>query len=95
MPKKLTQEEAEKRSLGVGIEMVGEYTNSSTNCKFRCPCGKLFLAQPSNIWNKHTKSCGCNITCKGKNNFNFKGYEEIRGSQIRMIKQHAKGRIRK
>ena len=36
MTRKLTQEEAEKRSLDVRIKMVGRYVNSQTKTNFKC-----------------------------------------------------------
>ena len=62
MPKKLTQKEAEDRSLIVGIKMVGEYKGANVKTKFKCPfCDKVFLCRPDDIFrkdNRATKSCG-------------------------------------
>jgi predicted RNA-binding Zn-ribbon protein involved in translation (DUF1610 family) len=57
---RITQKEAEEKSLSVGIRMIGEYSGTHINTRFQCPrCGKIFITSPSNIWQKTTKSCGC------------------------------------
>ena len=59
---RLTQNEAEEKSLAVGIKMIGQYKNNQIKIEFECPfCKIIFLTQPANIWTKHTKSCGCQI----------------------------------
>lgn len=56
----LTQEQAEAKSLAVGIKMVGKYINAKTNTEFECPyCGKKFLTTLPRIYSGNTKSCGC------------------------------------
>jgi hypothetical protein len=42
MPKKLTQEEAERKFRENGFELLGEYINCSIKVKTRCKCGKEF-----------------------------------------------------
>jgi len=60
MSRKLTQEEAEQKSLQVGIRMVGKYIDCKTKVEFECPyCQKIFRTILSSISQKHTKSCGC------------------------------------
>jgi hypothetical protein len=60
MSKNLTQEEAEQKSLDVGIKMIGQYVNTRTKIKFECHyCQKIFVCNPNSIWQQHTKSCGC------------------------------------
>lgn len=62
---KLSQEEAKKRSISVGIRMIGEYKASYIKTEFECPdCKYHFLCEPKNIWNKHIRSCG---SCKYHN----------------------------
>lgn len=59
---RITQQEAEKRSLDIGIKLVGQYIAQHRKTKFKCPvCKSIFLATPKSIWNKHIQSCGnCN-----------------------------------
>jgi hypothetical protein len=75
MRRKLTQEEAEAKNLSVGIKMIGKYINSHIPTEFECPyCKKVFICVPSNIWNKHTGSCGCyqkNLAAKMGKNKNY------------------------
>jgi hypothetical protein len=60
MSKSITQEEAEKRSLDVGVKMVGKYINTRTKTTFECTrCNKIFETTPNHIWSMSTKSCGC------------------------------------
>jgi len=57
-----SNEEAKKRALDVGVEMIGQYINSNIKIEFKCPlCQKIFKAQPHKIFSKHTKSCGCYV----------------------------------
>ena len=43
-----------------------------------CDCGKTISCKLSQILKENKKSCGCNISIKGKNNPNFKkGYKNI------------------
>lgn len=58
MPKKITQEEAEQKSLDVGMKMMGKYVNNRTKTEFICPtCKNIFISKPNNIWNQHTTGC--------------------------------------
>lgn len=63
MGRKLTQEEAEKRSLDIGVRMVGKYRRSDIKTEFECPkCNNPFLTTPHSVWKKdgqRTSSCGC------------------------------------
>lgn len=57
---RLSQKEAEQKSLNVGIKMIGKYVNNRTNIQFLCPfCGKIWLTQPDNVWCGKIISCGC------------------------------------
>jgi very-short-patch-repair endonuclease len=58
----LTQKEVQQKNLNMGINMIGVYINSQTKTEFECPiCKKIFYISPSEMWSKHTKSCGhCN-----------------------------------
>jgi len=59
MSKKLTQEEAEQRSLAVGVRMIGKYVNNRTKIDFECPfCYKIFRVKPEWVWSSSFKSCG-------------------------------------
>ncbi len=58
MGRKLTQEEAEQKSLDVGVKLVSKYVNSRTKTGFECPkCFHEFLCKPNNIWYKTVKTC--------------------------------------
>jgi len=60
MTKKLTQEEAEEKSLRVGTKMLGKYQKNSVATEFECKfCHKAFKTRPLNVWNKSKISCGC------------------------------------
>jgi len=60
MGKTFTQTEAELKSIQVGIKMVGKYIGSTKNTNFECPfCQTIFIATPGHIWQKATRSCGC------------------------------------
>lgn len=60
MGRKLTQEEAEQRSINVGIHMVGLYKTNHISTTFECPeCDEYFECRPCNIWSNNTRSCGC------------------------------------
>lgn len=41
--------------------------NNRAYCKCQCECGKIFNARKDNIKNRHTSSCGCLSSRKGKN----------------------------
>ena len=68
MATKLTQEEAEAKSLAVGIKMIGKYVNNSTKIYFECPdCKQLFKTIPNSIWCKQTLRCmTCSYNIRGK-----------------------------
>jgi len=58
--KPLTQEEAERKSLAVGVRMTGEYKGNNIPTSFECPyCKIIFLSTPGHIWGRTIKSCGC------------------------------------
>lgn len=60
MTKKLTQEEAEKRSLDLGIKMIGQYKGCKTKVAFKCSlCNSTFHTLPHHVWRSLTTSCGC------------------------------------
>lgn len=57
---KLSQTEAEQKSLDAGVPMSGVYVNALTKTQFKCPeCGKNFESRPNSVWGKLTRSCGC------------------------------------
>lgn len=61
----MTQEEAEKKSLEIGVKLVGKYTNNRTKTEFVCPlCNKIFTTRPQSIFCKRTQSCGCLLVGK-------------------------------
>jgi hypothetical protein len=103
MSRKLTQEEAEAKSLTVGIRMVGVYEDSVTKIEFECPfCKNIFLARLSHIYSLGTKSCGClkikNIQKSLKtqsvrdkiSKANWRGTKDIRHGYFSVIKKSAK-----
>lgn len=57
----LTQEQAETKSLAIGIKMIGKYINAKLKIEFECPyCKKTFKSLLNNLYPMgHTKSCGC------------------------------------
>jgi len=57
MPKKLTQEEAVKRSLTIGCQLIGEYINSGVKTEFKCKCGKSFHRTPNDVWKRKSVLC--------------------------------------
>jgi len=58
MSRKLTQSEAEFKSLAKGFTLVDMYVNSHTHVGFLCTCGKTFFSKPYNIFQGSTCSCG-------------------------------------
>jgi len=89
MYKKLTQKEAEEKSLAVGIKMIGTYINSKTKIEFECPiCKNIFLTMPNTVLCKKVKSCGhCWETIKIQDKINNFTILEIKhqrkGSKIK------------
>lgn len=60
---KLTQQEAEQKSLLVGIKLKGKYLGSHTKAKYECPiCKKDWYVTPNTIWTKKSKGCGCLVS---------------------------------
>lgn len=58
--KKLTQEEAEERSLSKGFKLKSEYRGRQKKHIFKCKhCGEDFETVYDNITSGNTKSCGC------------------------------------
>lgn len=54
----LTQEEAEQKSLAVGMKLIGKYNGSNKKTEFECSkCKQLFNTIPSRVWKRHTQSC--------------------------------------
>jgi hypothetical protein len=105
MGKKLTQEEAEAKSLAVGISMTGQYTLSCVKTNFRCPfCNTIFSTLPCRIWSKGATSCGCvrvDKLLKRNNSKEFRqivsenrwrGTKDISGHYFACIKNGAKKR---
>ncbi|MEI6191432.1 MAG: hypothetical protein WCP24_03675 [bacterium] len=90
--KRLTQEEAEAKSLAVGIKMIGQYKDNHTKTEFKCPynlkgCTETFLACPGDVWKKvesRTKSCGC---YQG-----WKGTYDISAKHLSHIQHHARSK---
>lgn len=57
----LSQLEAEKKSLDVGIKLVDTYSGSHKQVLFECPnCHKHIYSIPSNVWHFKTIKCNCN-----------------------------------
>ena len=72
MGRRLSQDEAKRRSDLVGVKMIGKYVNTRTKILFKCPfCNKYFFTLPELVWRKDTQSCGC--------------YHDIAASQNRML----------
>ena len=56
---KISQKEAEKKSLNVGIKLVDKYIDANTKVRFQCPnCSNIWECKPCNIWNRRIRSCG-------------------------------------
>lgn len=93
MTKKLTQQQAEKKSINFGVEMIGEYVNVITKTDFICPlCSKIFRCRPHDIWTGNTIGCGCAKHLKGMKNKKYLGYLDISGEFIDKHNFNAKTR---
>lgn len=61
---KFTQEEAEQKSLDIGAILIGQYINTDTKTKFKCPlCNQIFKRTPHDLWSTKLilcKKCGHN-----------------------------------
>jgi len=60
--------------------------------KCKCECGKSTKVNRGNLKSLHTKSCGCLLHLKGKNNKGWKGFKGISGQYWSHIKEGAKSR---
>ena len=58
----------------------------------RCDCGNIHKTLATNLLSRKIQSCGCIGTSFGKNNVNWKGYEEISGQYWSSIQINAKRR---
>lgn len=57
--------------------------------KCLCNCGKYTILSSRDLISGNTKSCGCGKSRFGKRNPYFSGYEEISGTQLRVIRDNA------
>jgi predicted nucleic acid-binding Zn-ribbon protein len=88
--KNRTKEEIIQQCQAKG--MVGQYFGASTNTEFKClHCGKIYKAQPCNILNGNTKSCGCRTFILVKEAL-YKGGKYISSTEFSGIKNKAKER---
>ena len=55
----------------------------------RCDCGNIKNVSTNNLTMDHTKSCGCSQYKKGKDVYNYTGYEDISGKKWNSIKSGA------
>lgn len=75
------------------LKVIEELPNRDKNknkvwlCK--CDCGNIKNVSTNNLTMGHTKSCGCNQYKKGKDVYNYTGYEDISGKKWSSIKSNA------
>lgn len=55
----LSLNEVKKRLLHINLKIVSDYKGVDHKHKILCYCGKVFECEIGNIFNGHTKSCGC------------------------------------
>jgi len=70
----------------------GEFCGNHRTWICKCDCGNTHKTLATNLLSKKIKSCGCFGTSCGKNNVNWKGYEEISGIYWNNIQTGAKRR---
>ena len=68
-----------------------KYGSNRTMWEFKCDCGNSHINIASEVKRGKIKSCGC-LNIKGKNNGNWKGYEDIGASMFNYYKMNAKKR---
>lgn len=68
MPKRITQKEAEKRSINVGCILLETYFGNKNKHKFKCcNCDNIFYRRPNHVWDRkqtHCKECVINDNIK-------------------------------
>jgi len=59
MPRKLTQEEVEKRLKIIGLKLIGKYVNGSYPVEVECFCGNKYKTKLYHVFRGKSGSCGC------------------------------------
>lgn len=67
-----------------------KHQNKMWNCL--CSCGKSTKVRTTDLNKGHTKSCGCKQYRKGRDVYNYTGYEDITGARWYSIREGAKNR---
>jgi hypothetical protein len=70
----------------------GEFCGNHRTWICKCDCGNIHRTLATNLLSRKIKSCGCLGSSCGKNNINWKGYEEISGQYWNSLKTNAKRR---
>lgn len=70
----------------------GDFCGNHRTWICKCDCGNTHKTLATNLLSNKIKSCGCIGSSFGKNNINWKGYEEISGQYWNSIKTNAKKR---
>ena len=69
---------------------LDKYKNKLWNCL--CSCGKTCKVKTTYLRNGKTTSCGCGNNRKGKNSYNYSGFEDITGTKWNSIISNATSR---
>jgi hypothetical protein len=68
----------------------GDFCGNHRTWICKCDCGNIHKTLATNLLTEKIKSCGCLGSSYGKNNVNWKGYEEISGQYWKSLQIRAK-----
>ncbi len=74
------------------LSLLDERKNNNRYWLCKCDCGIIKEIRASHLLKSYSKSCGCSHHLKNKNNFNWKGYEDIPLDFFNSIKRSAASR---
>lgn len=74
------------------IQLLDERKNNNRYWLCKCECGNIKEIRAAHLLKGYSKSCGCSWHNKNKNNFNWKGYEDIPMDFFNSIKRGAESR---